>query len=50
MSFKQSESHDVPTSSSLSSNKVFPVAVYINADVEKELIIKENKAKSGIYR
>lgn len=34
----------------LSSDKVAPVAVYNNADTQKELVLKENRGKSGIYR
>jgi len=27
-----------------------PVRVYINSDEEKDLIVNENKGRSGIYR
>lgn len=29
---------------------VFPVVIYLNLDINKKSIIKENKGKSGIYR
>lgn len=29
---------------------VVAVTIYTNADIQKELVIKENKGKSGIYR
>ena len=32
------------------SNNLNPVVVYANADTQKELIVKDNQNKSGIYR
>jgi len=32
------------------SSKVVPVKVYLNPDQEKELIVKDNKGRTGIYR
>ena len=34
----------------LSTDKVVPVAIYKNADVQKESAIEENRGKSGVYR
>lgn len=32
------------------SSKLVPVRIYINPDKEKELIVNENKGRTGIYR
>lgn len=34
----------------LSNENVIPVATYANADVQKELAVRENRGKSGVYR
>lgn len=31
-------------------NIVIPKVLYLNADLDKENIIKDNKGKSGVYR
>lgn len=32
------------------SNKIEPAVIYANADTQKELIFRDNKGKSGVYR
>jgi hypothetical protein len=38
------------TNNNIGNNNVVPAVIYTNANTEKELILKENKGKSGIYR
>jgi hypothetical protein len=38
------------SSHSVNVSSIIPIISYINADLEKAIIIKQNKSKSGIYR
>jgi len=38
------------TDTVLSNNNITPVAIYNNADTQKELILNQNRGKAGVYR
>jgi hypothetical protein len=38
------------TTGNLNNNNIIPLLIYTNAEISKNVILKENKGKVGIYR